>query len=170
MSSRLPLIFSFLALFSFHSLAAPTGTKHYNDPVPAPGFVLTDLESTTHDLTDYRGKVLVVSFWATWCAPCVRELPSLTRAADLLEDDGVSVVAVNVGEGPEDVQRFLARMPSDLMFLVDEESKVSAVWDVRALPTAYVVDKQGRIAMRVIGGLEWDAEPMLQDLRNLTLR
>ena len=170
MSARFLIAFAFLALISVYSLSAPTGTKHYANPLPAPGFALPDLKSTTHHLSDYEGEVLIVSFWATWCAPCIKELPSLTRAADLLQADGVRVVAVNVGEGPDDVRRFLARSPSTLMFLLDQESKVTNVWDVRALPTTYVVDKQGRIAMRVIGGLEWDTEAMLEDLRTLALR
>ncbi len=169
MSVRLLIVFAVLTMLPSQIISAPTGTKHYSDPKPAPGFALPDLEHSTHRLSDYQGKVLIVSFWATWCAPCIKELPSLTRAADLLQDEGVRVVAVNVGEGVEDVERFLARSPSDLMFLLDEQSRISSAWDVRALPTAYVVDKQGRIAMRVIGGLEWDSEAMLRDLRNLAL-
>jgi thiol-disulfide isomerase/thioredoxin len=167
MRARLILVFSFLVLLPVQSLSAPIGTKHFDDPKPAPGFVLTDLKSDTHKLTDYRGKVLIVSFWATWCTPCIKELPSLARTADLLHGDDVRVVAINVGESSKDIKRFLARSPSDLVFLLDEQSKVSTAWDVRALPTAYVVDKQGRIAMRVIGGLEWDTDAMLRDLRNL---
>ena len=148
--------------------AAPVGTKLYPDPQPAPGFVLADLNSDTHTLTDYRGKVLIVSFWATWCIPCKKELPSLARTAEMLHDEGVRVVAINVGEGSQEIRRFLDRSPSDLVFLPDQESKIAGAWDVRALPTAYVVDKRGRIAMRVIGGLEWDEDSMVQDLRNLT--
>ena len=169
MSVRLPLVFALLTLLSSQGIPAPIGTKYYGDPEPAPGFALPDLKQATRSLSDYEGKVLIVSFWATWCVPCIKELPSLTRAADLLQEEGVHVVAVNVGEGLEDVERFLARSPSSLVILLDEQSRVSTAWDVRALPTAYVIDKQGRIAMRVIGGLEWDSETMLRDLRNLAL-
>ena len=167
MRTGLILVFSFLALLPVPSFSAPIGTTHYDEPKPAPGFVLTDLKSDTHRLTDYQGEVLIVSFWATWCTPCIKELPSLARTADLLRDDNVRVVAINVGESTKDIKRFLARSPSDLVFLPDAASKVGSAWDVRALPTAYVVDKQGRIAIRVIGGLEWDTDAMLQDLRKL---
>ncbi len=169
MSVRPLIVFFALTMLTLQSVSAPTGAKHYSDPKPAPGFTLPDLTHTIHRLSDYQGEVLIVSFWATWCVPCVKELPSLTRAADLLQNEGVRVVAVNVGEGLADVERFLARYPSSLMFLLDEQSKISTAWDVRALPTAYVVDKHGRIAMRVIGGFEWDSKAMLRDLRDLAL-
>ena len=110
---------------------------------------------------------MIVSFWATWCIPCRKELPSLVRTAHLLHDHGVRIVAINVGEDSRDIKRFLARSPSDLLFLPDQESKIAMAWDVRALPTAFVIDKQGRVAIRVVGGLEWDTETMLADLRNL---
>ena len=167
MYAGLTIILSVLLMIPVQGYSAPVGAKHFGDPKPAPGFVLTDLNSDTHKLTDYRGKVLIVSFWATWCLPCIRELPSMARAADLLHEDDVHILAINVGENAEDIKRFLARTPIDFVLLPDEASKVAAAWDVRALPTAFVVDKHGRVAMRVTGGLDWDTESMLQDLRNI---
>ena len=166
MRTRLVLALALL-MFSTQGTSAPIGTKHYDDPKPAPGFDLIDLNSASHKLTDFRGQVLIVSFWATWCVPCRKELPSLARTADLLRNHGVRVVAINVGEDSSDIKRFLAGTPINLLFLPDQKSRVATAWEVSALPTAFVIDKQGRVAIRVIGGLEWDTESMLANLRIL---
>jgi len=135
----------------------------------APDFALHDLEDEIHRLSDLRGRPVIVNFWATWCPPCREEMPSLQRAWERLQSEGVSLLAVDVGEDPDTLFQFTGSYPVEFPILLDRDSKVSGAWPIRGLPTTFVIDPQGRIAYRAIGGREWDDPELLQpvlDLRN----
>ncbi len=132
---------------------------------PAPDFALADENGRLWKLSSLRGKVVVVNFWATWCPPCRRELPSLERLRRALPPDQALVLGINVGESWDTVASFIAGVEPAPAFpiLYDEKSSVLKAWPVRGLPTTFVVDRQGRIALRAVGGREFDqAGPMGQ--------
>ncbi|HEY5720082.1 MAG TPA: TlpA disulfide reductase family protein [Gammaproteobacteria bacterium] len=133
----------------------------------APPFTLEDLDGREHTLAQYRGKVLVVNFWATWCPPCVAEMPSLDRLQQALAGTPFQVLALNAGDEPFDVAMFLRRVPVEVPILLDENLVVQAAWGVKLLPTTLVVDPGGRIVYRETGEREWDHPQAVAALRAL---
>jgi peroxiredoxin len=134
---------------------------------PAPDFSLPDLDGETHTLSAYKGKVVIVNFWATWCPPCRREVPSMQRAYKALEGSGVVMLAVHVGGDEDKIWTFLNDMDVTFPVLVDAGGKTGRKWPMRGLPTTFVVNPQGRIALRAIGGREWDDPAILKTIRGL---
>ncbi len=137
------------------------------DAPQAPDFHLSDSEGVGHRLTDYRGRVVIVNFWATWCPPCREEMPSMQRAWEQLRAEDIMMLAINVGEDEDTIFRFTANYPVEFPLLMDLDSKVTGEWPVRGLPTTFVVDPQGRLVYRAIGGREWDDAELLQAVRAL---
>lgn len=138
-------------------------------PIPTPDFTLSDMDGEPHSLSDYRGKVVMLNFWATWCPPCKREMPSMERLYSKLKDRGFEVVAVNQFEDPDLVFEFTGRLslPPTFPILFDRDSRVAEIFKVRGLPTTYLLDKEGNIRYRAIGGREFDhaeIEALITDL------
>ena len=127
-------------------------------PLAAPGFTLPDMDGEMHSLNDFRGKVVMLNFWATWCPPCRREMPSMQRLYEKYRERGLTVVAVNQFEDPDLVFEFTGRLSLEPTFpiLFDRESRVSEQYRVKGLPTTYLLDKAGKIRFRAIGGREFD--------------
>jgi cytochrome c biogenesis protein CcmG/thiol:disulfide interchange protein DsbE len=123
---------------------------------PTPALELKDLEGKTHRLDAYRGKVVVLNFWATWCEPCRDEMPSLNRLRKSLEGQPVVLFAVNYGEGEARITEFLKKVPVDLPVLLDRDSQVGRAWRVRLMPTTYIVGTDGRIRYGYAGERDWD--------------
>ena len=136
----------------------------------APALGLPDEEGkTTWRLSELRGKVVLVNFWATWCPPCRKELPSMERLWRQFKDAGLVVLGVNVGETGDQVFAFSNSLETPLTFplLLDEDSRVAQSWPVKGLPTTYLVDKQGRIAFGAIGGREFDSPSVVRQVKEL---
>lgn len=140
------------------------------DTPQAPDFNLADMDGARHRLSDYRGKVVIINFWATWCPPCREEMPSMQRAWGQLEREGVVMLAVNVGEDEDTIFTFTANYPVDFPLLLDSDSAVIQSWPVRGLPTTFVIDTKGAIVYRAIGGRAWDSPGILDTLRALRSR
>lgn len=155
--------------FSFTSLinAVPRGIRHYAESEPAPDFMLRDLNGVNHQFADYRGRVVIVNFWAVWCRPCVKEMPSLDNARKLLQSDEIDVVAINVGDTADQIKAFLKQWPVDIKILLDQESNVMVNWKVLAMPTTYIIDSAGKIVIRVIGEYQWDDPHLLEQIRSI---
>lgn len=137
------------------------------DRPPAPEFSQQDKDGQTHQLASYRDKGLVVKFWATWCPPCREEMPSMQRAWAQLHPQGIELVPINVGEGEEEIFAFQAGADYGFPILLDRDSAVLGGWPVLALPTTLVVNPEGRILYRAIGGREWDDPELLETIRAL---
>jgi len=128
---------------------------------PAPILRLKDADDKVVDLARYKGRVVLINFWATWCPPCRKEFPSLGRVRKLFKPGEFEVLAVNVGEDPDSVFPFTGITDFPVMF--DRDSKALGAWSVRGLPTTFLVDRQGRLAYRATGGREFD-DPEIVDL------
>ncbi len=120
----------------------------------APRLALRTPAGESVDLARLRGRVVLVNFWATWCAPCVDEMPALARLRERLAGRGFELLAVNQGESPERVAAFLRRTGLDLVVLLDRDKSAADAWGVRALPTTFVVDATGRIRLHTEGELD----------------
>lgn len=124
--------------------------------LPAPEFKAHDLSGATRTLADYRGKVVVLNFWATWCPPCHREMPSLERLRIRMAGQPLEIVAISSAETPEEVRAYLSKMKLGFHVLLDSDSSNTRRWKVFALPTTFVLDTEGRIHHVLTGPTEWD--------------
>ncbi len=148
--------------------AAQTMTPIAKRPA-ATDYVLEDLDGKVRRLADQRGKVVLVNFWATWCPPCRKELPSMQRLWEKLKNEPFAMHAIDTGETAEEILPFIFATGTELTFpiLLDRDSRTLGQWPVIALPTTFVVDKRGRIAYRSVGGREWDDPKLIEELRRL---
>lgn len=133
----------------------------------APSLVLKTLEGDIFDIAAYRGRVVIVNFWATWCAPCLKEMPVLEKAWESLQKDNVLLVAVNLGDTPDKIQRFLKHRPVTFPILVDVDSDTFEPWQIQSLPTTYIVGPDGRIHFGAIGDRDWASRDILDTITNL---
>jgi len=138
-----------------------------NELPPAPDFKLPDMDGEIHSLASYKGKPIIINFWATWCPPCRAELPSMNRGWAKIKDEGIAMIAVNVGESEDTIFTFTADYPIDFTVLLDESGEIIKQWPIKGLPTTFVVDGEGRLVYRAIGGREWDSDELLDIVRRL---
>lgn len=132
-----------------------------------PPLALQDVRGRDHRLEDYRGRVVVINFWATWCEPCRDEMPALQRLKEKLGGAPFALLAVNYAEGNARVEAFLAKVPLDFTILMDRDAAASKRWQARVLPYTVVIDPAQRIRYTVTGELDWDAAPVEAALRKL---
>jgi thiol-disulfide isomerase/thioredoxin len=138
-------------------------------PTPAPAFTLKDMDDKPVSLADYKGKVVLINFWGTWCPPCRREMPSMERVYQHLHDKNFVVLAINQTETPDDVFIYTSQLSLAPTFkiLFDTNSAISAKYRVVGLPTTYLIDKKGNIRYRAIGGREFDSPEVEQQILGL---
>ena len=137
-----------------------------DEPQRAPPLRLADLDGELHDLADLGGRLVLINFWATWCPPCRREMPSMERLQQQLRERGLSVIAVDVGEDAETVFAFTGQLDPAPSFpmLLDPDAEAAQAWGVKGLPTSFVVDPAGRVIMRAVGGTEFDDAVAVEQL------
>jgi thiol-disulfide isomerase/thioredoxin len=145
-----------LVLTARPALAVGYLEPHAEQGSAPPQLALPDLEGTTHRLADYRGKVVLVNFWASWCTPCIEEMPSMQRLARAQGSDRFQILAVNVAEAGPRIERALKTARVDLPVLLDRHSEAFADWEVRVLPTSFLIDPAGAIRYVGLGPIEWD--------------
>lgn len=114
-----------------------------------------------HSLEKHKGKVMLINFWASWCPPCVKELPSLDRLQNKVSTDNFSVLAINIGEDKQTVKDFLKPMQLSFPVLFDPEGKSVHHWNLVAFPSSFVIDRQGKIRYGLFGGIEWDKQEIV---------
>jgi thiol-disulfide isomerase/thioredoxin len=149
------------------SRTEPTLRPFQGDPQP-PALQLEDLAGKRFDLRDYKGKVVLVNFWATWCPPCVHEMPSLQRLEKALTDKPFKILAVNMAEDKGSIQDFLKKMVNvDFTILMDKDGAALGRWKVFAFPTTYIVGKAGRIRYALFGSIDWDNQDVLDKIAGL---
>jgi thiol-disulfide isomerase/thioredoxin len=132
-------------------------------------FALEDQFGEARRLSQFRGQVVVVNFWATWCGPCLAELPTMQTLWEHFSDDPFEILAINVGEDRSTIDQFLSGFDSPLGFriLIDSNMQVVSDWKVRGVPTTYVVDQQGRLAEFAEGGIDFTNEFVVGRIRRL---
>ncbi len=138
-------------------------------PLEAPGFQLNDMDGERHALADYKGKVVILNFWATWCPPCRREIPSMEAIHNTFKDEDFAILAINEWETEDHVFAFTGQLEVDPTFpiLFDKESEVAQLYGVKGLPTTVFLDKKGRVVYRAVGGRDFDHPEVKKIIRGL---
>ena len=137
--------------------------------VAAPDFTLKDMDDESYALHDFRGKVVLINFWATWCPPCRKEMPALEALYKKLGGESFAVLAVNQWEDPDHVFAYTGELNVFPTFpiLFDPESVISEDYGVKGLPTSFLIDKKGRLAYRAVGGRDFDHPEVERLIREL---
>jgi len=187
LSKRLPVFLGFIAVLALASgvVYLTTGSKEDSrenpastakgvlkeapkEGYPAPRFNLRDLSGNGVGLVDFREKVVLLNFWATWCAPCRREIPSLERLYRMRKDKGFEIVAVNTERASASkVASFVEEYGMSFPILLNPEGDVGGRYWVRAIPTSFLLDKNGVIRWKIVGGREWESSYVLNRIDQL---
>ncbi len=161
------------ALTSRSALAAGTAPDEalsiVQPPRPAPNFTLPDLDGKPHRLSDYRGKVVLVNFWATWCPPCRAEMPSIEKLYLSLRNKPFAVLALDQGESLNQVFAYMGQLSPSPTFpvLLDSKSAAAHAFGVMGIPTSYLIDPRGDIVRQAVGGRDFDAVAMRRVIERL---
>ncbi len=138
--------------------AVALGIQEPKEHVKAPDVVGTDPDGKTLRLGDFRGKVVFLNFWATWCVPCRLEMPAMERLYREFKGQGLVVLAVNLQEGPRAVRAFIRELKLTFPVVLDPKGEAATKYLVRGLPATYLIDRNQIIVGRAIGAREWDSK------------
>lgn len=148
-------LLSSLVVAVYFQTSQPRGGASF----PAPEFRLPDLHGRTHQLSDYRGKIVFLNLWATWCPPCREEMPSMERLYHRLRDDEFVMLAISQDEQiNEAVRPFVEQMRLSFPILLDPQGKVPPKYGVTGYPETFIIDRAGRVIDHIIGPRDWDSE------------
>jgi thiol-disulfide isomerase/thioredoxin len=157
------------ALIALLALALPASGQALKEwkGGATPALALEDVDGKLHRLADYKGKVVLINFWATWCAPCREEMPSMQALGDSLQGKPFAVLAINVGEGPRAARDFAEKMALRFPILLDRDMNATRAWSARVLPASYVVGPDGKVAYSYLGAIDWNAPQVKGRLERL---
>lgn len=159
----------FLIIQTVHADLSTDLIKLDHKPV-APTFSLPDMQDQQRELSDYLGKPVIISFWATWCPPCRAEIPYFNRAWEKLKDDDIEMLFVNINEGKETIEAYEKKVPIKPTILRDETAGQLANWNMTGLPTTFILDPEGRVVYQAMGERAWDSEEILDKVRSLKIK
>jgi len=131
-------------------------------------FSLTDLNGNKVSLKDYQGKVIMLNFWATWCPPCREEMPSMEEMNREMKGKNFVMLAVNVQEKESTVKSFVDKFKYTFPVIIDEKAEAAARYQIRSIPTTYIIDTKGKIAGAYIGGRDWNTAEVIRVFSELS--
>jgi peroxiredoxin len=161
-SAWLPLILALLAAFS----ACYSGSRPPHIGSAAPDFTVADSDRSLK-LSDFRGQIVVLNFWATWCPPCVEEMPSLVEMQRRMKAKGITVVAVSVDVDQGAYNQFLKDHNVDLLTVRDAAHKSNTLYGTFKFPETYIIDRNGVMRRKFIGAIDWTAPDITDFLSKL---
>lgn len=133
----------------------------------APPLVLNNMDGERWDLSEARGHWVFVHFWATWCGPCRKEMPTIQAIFPQFDPAELEIVLINTAESEDTVFSFLASVAPDITPLMDEDGLVTEVWQPRGLPATFFVDPEGKLRYLALGGRPWDTPAYLDYIKRL---
>ncbi len=134
---------------------------------PAPDFTLKTLNGPNLRLEEYRGQVVLINFWASWCGPCRDEMPAIQNMINSLRKEGLKIAMINTAEDEDTVFSFLSAYAPDIRPLMDQDGQATEKWQPRGLPATYLVDPAGLVRYQALGGRSWDTPAYINFLRSL---
>ncbi len=136
--------------------------------LPAPDFTYSGLDGKKVSLSDYRGKVVFINIWATWCTPCVEEMPSMQKLYQKLKGENFEILAVSIdSKGAKVVAPFMKKYQLTFPALIDYMSTIKRIYKTTGVPESYIIDKDGILAKKVIGPLDWSQPDVLRLFRDM---
>ncbi|MCG8083365.1 MAG: TlpA family protein disulfide reductase [Candidatus Thiodiazotropha taylori] len=138
-----------------------------DNPSSAPNFDLADIQGKRLDSSVLQGRVGLINFWATWCPPCVEEIPSLNRLQAIFKDRDIEIISIDFRETPEEMADFLQRIPVDFPVLMDQDGETSLNWQVFSFPSSFIIDRAGRIRYSANRAINWDSQEVVDTLNQL---
>ncbi len=165
----LALLFSFfLVACSEQPASQPQLSAGAEKGQLAPDFTLKDMQGQDVSLSNLKGKVVVLNFWATWCPPCREEMPSMEMLYRKYKNQGLVILAVNVEEnGAQLVQGFLQRNPYSFSILLDETAEIQDLYGVFRFPETFIIDRHGNVVEKVTGAIDWTSGPVFKLISSL---
>jgi thiol-disulfide isomerase/thioredoxin len=157
-----------LSLFSYQSIAASGQLKPYNGNLTSNELGLPDMQGKIHTLNDYKGNIVLVQFWATYCTPCRKEMPTMNNLIKKMQGKPFKIVSVNMAETRDEVASFIEQVPVDFPVLLDSDGSTVGKWKVFAAPANFILDKKGNIIFTLFGAIDWDSEDMIKKMTLLT--
>jgi peroxiredoxin len=151
----------------YHQSSGPRLAKG----LPAPNFSLPGLDGQMVSLADYKGKVVLLNTWATWCPPCVEEMPSMEKLYQELQGEGFEILAVSIDEsGAQDVMPFMKKYKLSFPALIDSKGTIKGLYQTTGVPESFIIDKDGILVEKVIGPRNWAIPEAIRFFRNLIRR
>jgi peroxiredoxin len=145
-----------------------SGKKRLDKGVAAPNFVLPDLDGKLVSLADYKGKVVLLNIWATWCPPCVQEMPSMEKLYQTMKGEDFDILAISIDEaGAEAVDPFIKKHKLSFTALIDPKGILKYQYQITGVPESYIIDKKGMIVEKIIGPRDWAAPEAVRFFRDL---
>lgn len=155
-----------LCLVAAGARAAGALTPWTGSPAAAPAIDLFTADGAPFSLASLRGKVVLVNFWASWCEPCVAEMPSLQRLRDQCLGR-LEVLGVNYQEGPARIKAFLGKVGIVFPVVRDTDGAVARAWEARIFPSTFVVDREGRVQASLVGEADWTSLSLVRKIEPL---
>jgi peroxiredoxin len=152
-------VFVFVIFLALHERIVQVGDS-------APEFSITTDTGRTITANNFGGKLLVLNFWATWCPPCIEELPSLDQFQQELANSGVVVLGVSVDKDEKAYKRFLARAKVSFLTTRDPENKINAEYGTFRFPESYIINSDGKVVMKIISATNWTDDKMLSFVKS----
>ncbi len=150
------LLTVFLLVGCDNSTSEQPLTKVNPESKLAADFTLTNMQGEQVSLSQYRGKVVILNFWATWCPPCREEMPSMERLYQKYKDQGLVILAVSADEnGKKAVSQFLQKTPYSFPILLDSDNIAQNAYGVFRFPESFIIDRNGMVIKKIIGGRDW---------------
>jgi thiol-disulfide isomerase/thioredoxin len=134
------------------------------DPID---FILPLLNGTNISLSQFKGKVVFLNFWATWCGPCRSEMPSMEAVYQKMKNRGFEILAVNLGESKNKVSAFMNEYKLNFQAVLDEKNVTGSYYNVQAIPTTYIIDRRGLIIARLVGSINWNTPKITAALESV---
>jgi peroxiredoxin len=145
-----------------------SGKPRLGKGVPAPDFTLPGLDGKKISIAEYKGKVIFLNIWATWCPPCVEEMPSMEKLYQKLKGESFEILAVSIDvSGSESVLPFMKKHKLSFPALLDTKGDIKSLYQTTGVPESFIIDKEGIIVEKIIGPRDWASPGAIRSIRNL---
>lgn len=146
---------------------APVSVSKAAEGAAAPDFTVKDLDGKDTTLSSLKGSVVMVNFWATWCPPCKEEIPSMIKLNKAMSGKAFRMLAISIDEGGKDAVQKYFKGSRDLPAYLDTDTKISQLYGTTGVPETLIVDKQGIIQKKIVGGMDWSAPEVISYMDEL---